>query len=106
MTWFGRYQTAITGGYQESLAIASSSAVFSVPLVSMEKEWHSYRNLGGESLALHSRVVELGVRVADLLGQDEQLETLGQARLGAVAVDIHTRRRFGQENGIKPDTEE
>jgi hypothetical protein len=42
--------------------------------------------LRGEALALHNRVVQLRVGVADLLGQHEALEALRQARLGAVAL--------------------
>lgn len=44
----------------------------------------TYRRLLLESLTLHDRIIELGVRIADLLAEDEQLKAFGKAGLVAV----------------------
>mmetsp|Transcript_4793 Transcript_4793/g.19542 ORF Transcript_4793/g.19542 Transcript_4793/m.19542 type:complete len:232 (-) Transcript_4793:1362-2057(-) len=57
------------------------------------------RSLRREALALDEGVVELGVRVAELLRRDEQLEALRDGRLGAVVLGQrrHDRGVLGDE---------
>lgn len=55
-----------------------------------------------EHLALYEGVVELRVRVADLLAVDEELEPFGDALLGAVALCERTHHHgvLGDEGGV------